>query len=210
MKVPRHLGGSRPPRGRVGYRLGRSELDANGIPSAHRYVRSPVNRSANHGAGDGVPSATPAATPSPVPTPSGPGQHSFHVFGSGTYPVYTVVTPADWDTGDGAVVFGPEGKLALSVWDVGQVLRDPCHWSTTLRDPRPGVDALARALTSQAGRRATASAKVTLASQSGQYLAWSVPKWVVTGDGEFAGCDDAGDGRHECVGALAQLLFLRA
>ena len=156
------------------------------------------------------PSATPAATPSPVPTPSAPGQHSFHVFGSGTYPVFTVVTPADWDTGDGAVVFGPEGKLALSVWDVGQVPRDPCHWSTTLRDPGPGVDALVRALTSQAGRRATASAKVTLASQSGQYLAWSVPKWVVTGDGEFAGCDDAGDGRHECAGALAQLLFLRA
>ena len=69
-----------------------------------------------------------------------------------------------------------------------------------LRDHAQGVDALVRALTSQAGRRATASAKVTLASQSGQYLAWAVPKWVVTGDGEFAGCVDAGDGRHQCAG----------
>ena len=153
------------------------------------------------------PSATPAATLDPDVSPLPAGRQSALVIGTGTYPEFTVVVPADWYAESHFVLKyaagGPGPVLGLSVWDVGQVPLDPCHWSTTLRDPGPGVDALVRALASQAGRRATTPVKVTLAGQSGQYLEWSVPGWVVTGDADFAGCDDPGNGHHDFVSWFA-------
>ncbi|MFI5042125.1 MAG: hypothetical protein ACHQNA_09800 [Acidimicrobiales bacterium] len=129
------------------------------------------------------PSDTPAATLGLDVWPLPAGQQSALVMGSGTYPEFTVVVPAGWYDEQGHFVLkyaagGPGPVLGLSVWDVGQVPGDPCHWSTTMRGPGPGVDALVRALVSQAGRRATTPVKVTLAGQSGQYLEWSVPGWV--------------------------------
>lgn len=153
------------------------------------------------------PSATPAATLGPGVWALPAGQQSTVVMGRGTYPAFAVVVPAGWYSEEGhslrkyAAGGGP--VLGLSVWDVGQVPLDPCHWSTTMRDPGPGVDALVVALVSQVGRRATAPVKVTLAGQSGQYLEWSVPDWVVTGDADFAGCDDPGNGHHDFVSWLA-------
>ena len=154
------------------------------------------------------PSAPPAATLGPEFWPLPAGQQSAVVMGSGAYPEFTVVVPAGWHDEGGHFIFkyaggGPGPVLGLSVWDVGQVPLEPCHWSTTMRDPGPGVDALVRALVAQAGRRATAPVKVTLAGQSGQYLEWSVPGWVVTGDADFAGCDDPGNGHHDFVSWLA-------
>ena len=153
------------------------------------------------------PSATPAATLAPGVWQLPAGQQSAVVMGRGSYPEFSVVVPAGWYSEEGHSMLkyaaGGGPVLGLSVWDVGQVPRDPCHWSTTLRDPGQGVDALVGALVSQAGRRATTPAKVTLAGQSGQYLEWSVPDWVVTGDADFAGCDDPGNGHHDFVSWLA-------
>lgn len=155
------------------------------------------------------PSATPTATPSVAPSaisPSGTpatAQRSLHVLGSGDYPDLTVVAPAGWNAFESHFMVKPGPVLGLSVWDVGQVPHDPCHWSTTLRDPGPGVAGLVTALVSQEGRHPTTPTKVTLAGQSGQYFEWSVPDWVVTGDADFSGCDDPGNGHHDFVSWFA-------
>jgi hypothetical protein len=154
-------------------------------------------------------SATPTAAPSAAPSAASPSgtpataHQSLHVLGSGIHPGITVVGPAGWNTSDGHFMIKPGPVLGLSVWDVGQVPKDPCHWSTTLRDPGPGVDGLVKALVAQTGRHATTPKTVTLAGQSGKYLEWSVPDWVVTGDADFAGCDDPGNGHHDFVSWFA-------
>jgi len=52
-------------------------------------------------------------------------------------------------------------------------------------------------------RHATAPTDVTLAGYHGKYLEWSVPKdWVVTGDGDFAGCDVQPNGHRDFVSWL--------
>jgi hypothetical protein len=97
--------------------------------------------------------------------------------GSGTYPAFTVVTPAGWNYGNDHFVdknAAGWGLVAVSVWDVP---RDPCHWRTTLRDPGPGGwggGLAGRPPRDDAGGR-------DARGQSGKYLEWSVPQWVVTG-----------------------------
>jgi hypothetical protein len=150
-----------------------------------------------------------STTPSPETDPDtvslAAGQHRALVWGAGSYPTITVVVPAGWyELKDRFVVKYPDAVspgpvLGLSVWDVGRIPGDPCKWRSTLRDPGPGVDALVAALVAQTGRHATAPVKATLAGQSGQSLTWSVPAWQVTGDGDFAGCDDPGNGHHDFV-----------
>jgi hypothetical protein len=133
------------------------------------------------------------------------GEHRALVWGAGSYPAFTVVVPAGWyELKDHFVVKYPDAVspgpvLGLSVWDVGRIPRDPCKWQSTLRDAGPGVEALVAAIVAQKGRNATAPVKVTLAGQPGQFLTWSVPAWQVTGDGDFAGCDDPGSGHHDFV-----------
>ena len=172
---------------------------ASSVPTASSGAPSTAARTAAQAAMS--PSATPAATLGPA------GRQSAVVIGRGSYPEFSVVVPPGWyESGPFIVKYaggGPGPVLGLSVWDVGQVPSDPCHWSTTMRDPGPGVDALVRALVSQAGRRATTPVKVKLAGQSGQYLEWSVPGWTVTGDADFAGCDDPGNGHHDFVSWFA-------
>jgi hypothetical protein len=111
--------------------------------------------------------------------------------GSGDYPAYTVDVPGTWSSADGHfVVKNGAPVLGLSVWDVGTVSRDPCHWRGNAYDPGPTVDDLVDALTAQRLRHATTPTDVTLAGYPGRYLEWSVPTdMVVTGDANFEGCD---------------------
>ena len=112
------------------------------------------------------------------------------VIGGGDYPGYTAKVPGTWSV-NGSFVIGPgPGVLGLSVWDVGEVPRDPCHWQKSLYDPGPTVDDLVEALTTQRLRHATEPTDVTLGGYRGRYVEWSVPTdMVVTGDSEFQGCD---------------------
>ena len=113
------------------------------------------------------------------------------VLGAGTYPGYAVEVPEGWSTDDGRFIIkqGPF-VMGVSVWDVGQVPRDPCQWSSTLVDPGPSVHDLVAALVAQAQRDASEPTDVLLAGYPGRYLEWSVPDdAVVTGDADFEGCD---------------------
>jgi hypothetical protein len=115
------------------------------------------------------------------------------VLGTGSYPTYTLDVPDGWEAGGHFTVKSfsdPDPVMGVSVWDVGQVYGDPCHWQGTLADPGPTVDDLVAALVAQPTRNATAPVDVTLAGYAGRHLEWSVPAdMVVTGDSDFAGCD---------------------
>ena len=123
------------------------------------------------------------ATPTPAPTFSPgvaaltAGTHPALVMGSGNYPEYTVVVPKGWFEDRGLfIITGPtEPVLGVSVWDVGQVFRDPCHWQGQGFDPGPSVADLVAALVAQKMRNATTPTDVTLAGYAGKYLTWSVP-----------------------------------
>ncbi|MFI5052878.1 MAG: hypothetical protein ACHQDE_00835 [Acidimicrobiia bacterium] len=126
--------------------------------------------------------------------------------GTATYPGYTVVVPSGWfDYGGGGrftikypdPTNQPSPVLGLSVWDVGQVYRDPCHWQGQAVDPGPGVAALVAALVAQPTRHATTPIDVTLAGHSGKYLEWSVPADIKSSTWtEFDACDVTEDGDH--------------
>jgi hypothetical protein len=126
--------------------------------------------------------------------------------GTAGYPGYTVVVPSGWyDLGGRFTVKYPnnEGRmpvLGISVWDVGVVFRDPCHWQGQDFNPGPSVANLVAALVAQKLRNATRPTDVTLAGYKGKYLELSVPadmkssKWT-----DFDACDpdDNGDGTFE-------------
>jgi hypothetical protein len=145
------------------------------------------------GTGGDDPSASMAEPTSAPASSADPNITSIEgaVFGTGDYPSYTVRTPAGWSSLDGAfVVKEGSGVLGLSVWDVGEVAEDPCHWKGHLVDPGPTVDDLVAALSAQKMRRATKPTDVQLAGYDGLYMEWSVPAdMVVTGDSDFEGCD---------------------
>lgn len=167
------------------------------------------------------PTSTPTPTPAPTSTanssttagptlvfgatPLDAGAHTAHVIGQGTYPSYAVVVPAGWyDAGDGHFVIKyptgdqPAPVLGLSVWDVGQVFRDPCHWQGQAVDPGPGVAALVTALVAQPMRNATAPTDVTLATYTGRYLEWSVPADMKSSaPSEFDACDLDSEGHRD-------------
>ncbi len=136
--------------------------------------------------------ASPSARPS-APSSGSPAADtviSNRVIGTGTYPGYTLEVPEGWST-EGKFTLRPQGgPLGISVWDVGEVPGDPCHWQASSRHPGPTVDDLVAALRAQASREATEPVDVTLAGYPGRYLEWSVPTdLVVTGDADFQGCD---------------------
>jgi hypothetical protein len=147
------------------------------------------------------PSPEPTPTFSPGVTPARAGKHPLNVIGGGSYPLYTVVLPPGWfDLGGSFVDQYPENGaprpvLGLSVWNVGQVVRDPCHWQGQGFDPGPSVQDLVSALVAQKTRNATTPTDVTLAGYAGKYLEWSVPadmqssKWT-----DFDACDLSSDG----------------
>ncbi len=137
----------------------------------------------------GAPERERPSTPSSVD--QAPTTIDAQVLGGGDYPGFTVEVPTEWSTFDGHfVVKGGSGVLGLSVWDVGEVPRNPCHWKGNLYDPGPTVDDLVAALEAQPMRHATTPTDVTLGGYHGRYLEWSVPNdMVVTGDADFEGCD---------------------
>ncbi len=104
------------------------------------------------------------------------------MIGTGTYPGYTVVVSTGWYDylgGEFIIRYPDTGKpvpvLGFSIWDVGQVFHDPCHWQGQGFVPGPGVENLVAALVAQKLRKATMPTDVTLAGYTGKYLEWSVP-----------------------------------
>jgi hypothetical protein len=112
---------------------------------------------------------------------------------------FWVEAPPTWSANGFVVVHEPDDPwLAISVWTVGKVARNPCHPRGDLYDPGPTVDDLVRALETQSMRHATAPTDVTIGGYSGKYLEWSVPaRMAVTGDSSFTGCDVEPGGRRE-------------
>ena len=155
------------------------------------------------------PTTQPASTPSPKSTPAPTfstgvapltaGTHAALVLASGTYPEYTVVVPKGWFEQDGHFMLSGATKpvLGFSIWDVGQVYRDPCHWQGQGFDPGPSVANLVAALVAQKMRNATTPTDVTLAGYAGKYLEWSVPADMKSSAwSEFDACDVDATGNH--------------
>ena len=149
--------------------------------------------------------ASPALPPGVVPLV--PGPHTAQVMGTGSYPGFTVDVPEGWYDFAGYFILKypdtPHPVLGLSVWDVGQVFRDPCHWQGTGFDPGPGVNALVTALVAQPMRDATKPTDVTLAGYHGRYLELSVPDDIrMSKPGEFDACDLDSGGYRDFQGWL--------
>ena len=172
--------------------------------SGHRATTSPT------------PTGQAASTPSAEPTPTQifspgvdaltPGKHTALVLGFGTYPTYTVDVPKGWYEQDSQFIITGANKpvLGLSVWVVGQVYRDPCHWQGQAFDPGPSVANLVSALAAQKTRNATTPTDVTLAGYSGEYLEWSVPADLKSSAwSEFDACDVTDGGDHNFNSWLA-------
>ena len=144
-----------------------------------------------------------ASSPSVAPS-STPGITSIQrtFIGVGEHPTVTVEAPSPpWHPFKGFGVLSD--CCGIAFWDVGEVARNPCHSIGNLVDPGPTVDDLVGALEAQSMRHATKPTDVTLGGYPGKYLEWSVPKhWVVTGDGDFKGCDLQDDGHRDFVSWL--------
>jgi hypothetical protein len=164
-----------------------------------------------------TPTTQPASTPSPESTPAPTfspgvaaltaGTHAALVVASGnSYPEYTVVVPKGWFEQEGHFIITGATRpvLGVSVWDVGQVYRDPCHWQGQGFDPGPGVANLVAALVAQKMRNATTPTDVTLAGYAGKYLEWSVPADMKSSAwSEFDACDIDSTGDHNFNSWLA-------
>ena len=160
------------------------------------------------------PPAGPLSTPTPAPTFAydatalAAGPHAALVMGTGSYPGYTVVVPAGWFDVAGhhfvqkyPTVGGP--VLGFSIWDVGQVFRDPCHWQGQGFDPGPSVGDLVAALVAQPMRSATRPTDVTLAGYKGRYVEVSVPADMKSSTWtNFDACDADAGGSHDFQGWL--------
>ena len=102
--------------------------------------------------------------------PIAAGRHSLQVLGTGTYPSISVKVPKGWyDVGGQFVNAGPNRDGELSVWDVEQVFRHPCHWQGQAYDPGPTVPDLVKALRAQPTRHYRAN-DTKLAGYSGSFL----------------------------------------
>lgn len=129
-----------------------------------------------------------------------------HIVGDADHPGYAVEVPDGWSTADGGfMVKSGADVVGMSVWDVAQVPGHPCHWKRTMSPVGPTVDDLVDALSSQQLRDATQPSDITLAGHHGRYLELSVPSdWIVTGDANFKGCDDPGNGHQDFVSWLGR------
>lgn len=129
------------------------------------------------------------------------------VYGWGGPGGYSVRVPPGWnlDVNGHEVSKGASGTLAVSVWNVKRVPQNPCQWKQTLRDPGPTVGDLVGAIERTQLRTATAPTDVVLDGFSGKYVEWSVPDWPVSGNADFKGCDDPGNGHQDFVTWLSNL-----
>ncbi len=133
--------------------------------------------------------------------------HTFddEVLGRGDYPSYTVEAPDGWSSYKNmfTVKDGGVDVMGVSVWDVGKVPLDPCHWRGTFQTPGPSVNDLVDALLAQRSRHASTPQDVTFAGYPARHLKWSVPANAqVTGDSEFTGCDPWTNGHLDYIGWL--------
>jgi hypothetical protein len=116
-----------------------------------------------------------------------------------------VVVPTGWYDLGGYFVLkyptndAPAPVIGVSVWDVGQVYRDPCHWQGQALDPGTGVAALVAALVAQPTRNPTKPTDVTLAGYMGRYLELSVPADLKSSTWtDFDACDiEPSNGHHD-------------
>ena len=112
-------------------------------------------------------SSTASLSPASDMQPIAAGRHSLQVLGTGTYPSISVKVPKGWyDVGGQFVNAGPNRDGELSVWDVEQVFRHPCHWQGQAYDPGPTVPDLVKALRAQPTRHYRAN-DTKLAGYSG-------------------------------------------
>lgn len=148
-------------------------------------------------AATGAPPAAAQTSPSPSSSPAPTVVLTGAIMGDGRQASWTVDAPAGWRMADGAFVVPGEDRLAgVSAWHVGTVPSDPCHWSTTQVPAGGTVDEVVRALLAQEVRAPSEPAPVTVGGHEGLFIAWSVPAdLVVTGDGDFEGCDEQGSHR---------------
>lgn len=148
------------------------------------------------------PTGAPTSTSASSTTQDAPVLGS--VFGLGVYPTYTVKAPVGWTSNGHFLTTTGPGAPGFSVWDVGEVPRNPCRWKQHLSDPGPTTTDLVDALEAQRYRNASAPTSATLAGYTGTYLETSVPSdWVVTGNADFKGCDDPGNGHTDFVNWLS-------
>lgn len=155
--------------------------------------------------------ATGEGPPNPGSEASSPGERALtsldgHIVGDADHPGYAVEVPDGWSTADGGfMVKSGADVVGMSVWDVAQVPGHPCHWKRTMSPVGPTVDDLVDALSSQQLRDPTQPSDITLAGHHGRYLELSVPSdWIVTGDANFKGCDDPGNGHQDFVSWLGR------
>jgi len=140
----------------------------------------------------GTASSSASTAPTSTATDTGSMTIQASVMGGNDYPGFSVDVPSyDWLPADDHFVLKQGADaLGLSVWDVGKVPLDPCHWRKQFRQPGPTVDDLVEALATQRLRNATEPKAVTLAGYEGRYLELSVPATMrVSGDADFEGCD---------------------
>lgn len=187
----------------------RQTTGSSSVPSAALVAQPTATLGATPLAAPSLPTPAPSTTVAPTPesdvTPLDAGPHSAQVMGGGSYPGFTVVVPAGWyDRGGRFVVKYPGTDqpgpvMGLSVWDVGQVYRDPCHWQGTEADPGPGVQNLVAALVAQPMRHATSPKDVSLAGHPGRYLELSVPADLKSSTWtDFDACDiEPSNGHHD-------------
>lgn len=160
----------------------------------------------------GLPASACAATSTLVHTAATPGSAvvrggatvtpataRVQTLGIGIDSYYTIAVPTDWSILGDFILQGDPSKpgpvLGISVWNVGLVYRDPCHWHDNGFVPKPGVDNLVAALVAQKLRNATTPMDVTLAGYAGKYLELSVPADMKSSTWtDFDACDVAEDG----------------
>lgn len=153
----------------------------------------------------GTASSSASTAPTSTATDTGSMTIQASVIGGNDYPRFSVDVPSnDWlPADDHFVLKHGADALGLSVWDVGKVPLDPCHWRKQFRQPGPTVDDLVEALATQRLRNATEPKAVTLAGYEGRYLELSVPADMrVSGDADFEGCDVMANGHLDFISWL--------
>jgi hypothetical protein len=148
------------------------------------------------GGPDPSPSQTATALPTATPQPTGPivlpaasltAGETYRVsngFSVGSHPLTFTVPGTDWFAIDASAILGkdvlpPENwyDIAFSIWIVGNVFADSCHWRGSELEPAvgPTIDDLATALAAQAGRSGSSPTDVTVGGYAGKKVELSVP-----------------------------------
>jgi hypothetical protein len=140
------------------------------------------------------------------------------------FPNVLITVPAGWSSYEGFAVqsfTGTPRELAVSVWNVGDVYANGCHWLGPMIHPGATVDELAAVLAARPLRNATAPVAVSLGGYQGKYLEWSVPADIqfqqASGEHGFSDCDGSlfkswsdaqGDRYQQGPGQVDQLWIL--